>query len=67
MVLIGLIPILLPFDVANQSQFGGLDNVTPILWQIVFSFVAFMVVIVLPFCIIYYESQNSAAASGCQG
>lgn len=67
MVLIGLIPILLPFDVSNQSQFGGLEKVTPILWQIIFTFVAVMVVLVLPFSIIYYESQNSAAATGCTG
>jgi LMBR1 domain-containing protein 1 len=49
---------ILPFDVWNSTQRGGLDKVLPVLWQILFAVIAVMILIVLPFTFFYYEAHD---------
>jgi hypothetical protein len=58
-MLILLIPLILPFDSANIAMAGCLDVALPIVWQCIFTFVAFWIVFVIPFSISYYEAQRS--------
>jgi hypothetical protein len=58
-MLILLIPLILPFDSANIAMAGCLDVALPIVWQVIFSFVAFWIIFVIPFSISYYEAQRT--------
>ena len=48
--------LLLPMDVANRNEGGGIDMLT--LYQAVYFAVAIMVAIVIPFLIFHYESWD---------
>ena len=49
---------LLPLDVANTKLDGGLSYAFQITWQVFYGFVAVFVVLVIPFFIFYYESED---------
>lgn len=49
---------VLPFDVWNTTQAGGLDAALPIIWQVLFVVVAIMILLVLPFTFFYYEAYD---------
>src|SRR5690348_12679266 len=48
--------MLLPMDVANSRSDGGLPMA--ILWLIIYMTIAIMCVIIIPFTIFYYESED---------
>lgn len=50
--------LLLPFDVANHSFDGHLDQVIAILWQVIYVAVAVYVTAVIPFAYFYYEAYD---------
>lgn len=50
--------LLLPFDVANRSFDGHLDQVIAILWQVVYVAVAVYVTAIIPFAYFYYEAYD---------
>eukprot|EP01080_Neovahlkampfia_damariscottae_P002961 gene2961-4971_t len=54
-----LLPLMLPFDSANVTMAGCLDLALPIIWQVIFTFVAFWIVFVIPFSISFYEAQRT--------
>lgn len=64
--------LLLPYDVANRANplalgdIGGGINTT-LLWQICLGAVSVMIVVIIPFCIFYYESFDSSAKGGVGG
>lgn len=49
---------VLPFDVWNTTQYGGLDAALPIIWQVLFAIIIVLVLIVMPFTFFYYESYD---------
>lgn len=49
---------LLPLDVANARLEGDLTYAFQITWQVFYGFVAVFVVLILPFFIFYYESED---------
>ncbi|KAL9642580.1 hypothetical protein ABK040_011145 [Willaertia magna] len=49
---------LLPLDVANTKLDGGLAFVFQVTWQVFYGFVAVFVVLIIPFFIFYYESED---------
>ncbi|KAL0481069.1 lipocalin-interacting membrane receptor [Acrasis kona] len=59
MTFAGCAVLFLPFDVWNNIQAGGLTSATPVIWQIIFAFMAAWIVLVLPFSLIYFETFDS--------
>lgn len=49
---------MLPFDVWNKNTGGGLEEVTPYLWQILFVPLIFWAITVVPFALSYYEAHD---------
>lgn len=50
--------LLLPIDVANVQLHGGLEHGLSIFWQVLYGILAIFVVLVIPFAIFYYESED---------
>jgi len=54
-----LIPMTLPFDVANVNSGGGLNGVLPYIWQGSFVAIALVITLIIPFVIMFYESGGT--------
>lgn len=50
--------VLLPLDVANAKMKGGLDFGLGVFWQVLFGVLLVFVVVVIPFAMFYYESED---------
>eukprot|EP00003_Mantamonas_plastica_P023177 TRINITY_DN410_c0_g1_i2.p1 TRINITY_DN410_c0_g1~~TRINITY_DN410_c0_g1_i2.p1 ORF type:complete len:484 (-),score=140.39 TRINITY_DN410_c0_g1_i2:44-1495(-) len=48
--------LLLPLDIANTAEQVGMSMGT--LWQVVYMFIAFWVIVLIPFAIFFYESEE---------
>jgi len=58
MTVAGCVILIIPFDVWNTRQAGGIGEALQIIWQVLFGFVGVMVCFVVPWALIYYESYD---------
>ncbi|KAL9650750.1 hypothetical protein ABK040_001803 [Willaertia magna] len=56
MTVAGCIILIIPFDVWNTQQAGGITGVLEIIWQVLFGTVALLICLIIPWALLYYES-----------